>query len=143
MLKQIVFVKQHEQTHKRLYMKTKLIVNQISIEGYNEKMFVPFFKIDNDFSENEEYFRKDTIPLGFENEAERCSKELYDKYFSEDYDGYQETLEMALEEGSSYNVGGSQFILGNDTYIQQYEITAICLDNHHNDYIVIISYMTK
>jgi len=120
---------------------SNLQVNQISIEGYNEKMFVPFFEIDSDFSENEEYFRKDTIALGFDNEAERCSKELYDKYFSDEYDGYQETLEMALSEGAEMSVEGSQFILGNKTYTNQYDITLICVDDHHNDYVVIISYI--
>jgi hypothetical protein len=34
--------------------------------------------VDNDLTENEEYFRKKTLKLGYENEAERIVKELLD-----------------------------------------------------------------
>lgn len=118
-----------------------LTVNRITIEGYHERMFVSFFEIDSDFLENTEYFREDTISLGFKNEAERCSKELYDKYFSEAPDGYEETLSTALSEGASYSVDGTQFILGNGTYTREYDITLICTDEHHNDYEVIVAYV--
>ena len=105
-------------------------------------MFISFFGIDEDFKTNEEYFRKDTLALGYLNEAHRCSSELYNKYFPDgEYDGFVETLAEALEEGASYSVDGNQFILGNQTYTKQYDITLICLDDHNNDYEVIISYI--
>ena len=45
----------------------------------NEKSLIPAFQNDADFTENEEYFREDTIELGFENEAERVSSEIYEE----------------------------------------------------------------
>ena len=123
-----------------------LTVCQITIEGCNEKMFVPFFQIDSDFSENEEYFREDTLSLGFNNEAERCSKELYDKYFSGDYDGYEDTLSMALEDGAHTMIGDTQFILGNTTYTQAYEIILVCTDYYNRSdyyYEVVVAYVDR
>ena len=40
-----------------------------------EKGLYGLISFDLDFTENEEYFREDTISLGYENEAERLSKE--------------------------------------------------------------------
>jgi hypothetical protein len=122
-------------------MNCTLNVNQIEIRGYHEKMFVDFFAIDGDFYENEEYFREDTLALGFNNEAERCSKELYEKYFSEAPDGYVETLDAALEEAACYSINGTQFIAGNGTYSRGYYISLICLDDHNNEYVAVLSYI--
>jgi len=122
-------------------MNYKLSVTQFEINGNNENMFVDFFAHDSDFYENEEYWREDTLTLGFNNEAERCSKELYEKYFSDAPDGYIETLDAALEEAAEYSVNGTQFIAGNKTYTSEYYITLICIDDHHNDYIVVLSCM--
>ena len=125
-------------------MQHTLEVRQLEISGCNERMFIPFFSIDSDFEENQEYFRPDTLELGFENESERCSKELYDKYKDQFYiDGYEETLSAALEEAANYCIEGGQHYIGNDTYTSDYNITLICTDDHHNDYIVVVSSMSK
>lgn len=120
-----------------------LEVNQVKIEGCNEKMFIKFFSIDSDFSENEEYFREDTLKLGFENESERCSKELYEKYKDKFYEGaYEDVLSDALEEAGETCIEGGQHIIGNGTYTAQSEITIVCVDEQENDYVVIISRMS-
>jgi hypothetical protein len=124
-------------------MNVTLNVSQITIEGCNENMFVPFFEIDADFSDNQEYFREDTISLGYENEAERCSEELYKKHFEDGADGYGETLQTALEEGAEMSINGNQFILGNTTYTSQFNISVVCVDRNENEYEVIIAYNTK
>jgi len=116
-------------------MSNNLHVHHISIKGCNEKMFIPFFDIDSDFSENEEYYREDTLALGFKSEAERCSKELYDKHFlNEMLD--EKTLSDALEEASSIFYESTQFILGNQTYTSDYEISIVSTGNYEYDIIV-------
>tara|TARA_R100000808_G_C2066163_1_gene95530 strand:+ start:139 stop:522 length:384 start_codon:yes stop_codon:yes gene_type:complete len=123
-----------------------LNVNSVTISGSNKKMFKSFFEIDNDFGDNEEYFRPDTLELGYENEAERCSEELYEKYFREAPDGHEETLYVALEEGANMSVDGAecstQFILGNSSYVTDYDIAVVCTDVEENEYEVIISYLS-
>ena len=57
----------------------KLFICRIDKHGLNERSLIPILEQDNDFSENEDYFRADTLELGFENEAERVSKELFEK----------------------------------------------------------------
>ena len=124
---------------------TNLHVHHISIKGCHEKMFIPFFDIDSDFSENEEYYREDTLTLGFKNESERCSKELYDRYFptgsAETFgDGmYIKTLSDALHDASEVSNNGNQFLFGNQTYTSQYEISLVCTGNY--EYEVIISFL--
>ena len=58
-----------------------LIVFNVSknCNAINEKTLIPAFNEDCDFTENEDYFREDTLELGFENEAERVSKEIFDE----------------------------------------------------------------
>ena len=57
-----------------------LITARIDRGAVNETALVDILEQDNDFSENEEYYRPDTLALGFENEAERVSKEIYEKF---------------------------------------------------------------
>lgn len=119
-----------------------LHVHQISIKGCHKEMFIPFFDIDSDFSENEEYYRDDTLVLGFKNESERCSKEFYDRYFPTGDcktfgDGmYIKTLSDALEDASVVSNDGNQFILGNQTYTSDYEISLVCKGNYEYDVII-------
>ena len=121
-------------------MRAELNVHQHTINECNNKMFISFLSIDNDFSENDEYFREDTLSLGFESEAERCSKELYDKFFPEGKCGdYEETLSEALNYGAEMSVNGNQFILGNQTYTSNYEISLVCTNENQNEYEVIVS----
>jgi hypothetical protein len=124
-------------------MSNNLHVHRISIKGCHERMFIPFFEIDCDFSENEEYYREDTLALGFKSEAERCSKELYDRYFAIKIDFktfgdrmYLKRLSGALEDGASISNNGSQFILGNQTYTSDYEISIVSKGNYEYEIIV-------
>jgi len=117
-----------------------LDVNRVEVNGCNKEMFIEFFGIDADFSENEEYFREDTIELGFENEAERCSQELYEKYKDKFYEGaYEEVLAEALEEAGNKCIEGGQHIIGNSTYTSKSDINIVCVDAEENNYVVIIS----
>ena len=128
-----------------------LNVNSVTIEYPNPKMFKTFFEIDSDFGDNGYYFRPDTLEVGYENEAERVSEELYEKYFKQ-FDGsmvqldYIETLHTALEEGANMSVDGAecstQFILGNSTYVTDYEFSIICSDWSRTEYTVVISYLS-
>ena len=120
----------------------RLVVNQFEIEGCHKEMFVPFFEMDSDFMENEEYFREDTLGLGYKNEAHRCSEELYNEFFPDgEYDGFVETLSVALEHGAHMNPGGSQFILGNQCYTADYDITLVRTIGYDN-YVVVVCYTT-
>lgn len=120
-----------------------LQVNQIEVDGCNKEMFRSFLEMDGDFNENEECFREDTLELGFENEAQRCSHELFKKYEKDFYKGeYIDVLEKVLEEAGHMCGGGSQHIYGNGTYTAQSELTVICLDEHENNYVVVVSMMS-
>lgn len=57
----------------------KLIIQRIDKGGVNETSLIDILAQDNDFSENEDYFREDTLELGFKDEAERVSKEIFEK----------------------------------------------------------------
>ena len=65
-------------------MQGELNTRIISISYLNKFMFVDFLSMDSDYSENEEYFREDTIDLGYENEAERISEEMYNRLIPTD-----------------------------------------------------------
>ncbi|MEK6829784.1 MAG: hypothetical protein AABY15_06720 [Nanoarchaeota archaeon] len=125
-------------------MQYDLNVHEVQISGCNEKMFKEFFEIDADFSENEDYFREDTTDLGFENEAERCSKELFKKYEKKFYgkEAYADVLKNALDKAANYHAGDTQFILGSSTYTSKYEISIICTNEEENEYTVIVSVLS-
>ena len=78
-----------------------LLTLEISKGMINENSFIDLFSFDSDFTENEEYFREDTLELGFKNEAERCSKELFEKHKKGliDRDTEDVSLELALIDG--------------------------------------------
>ena len=38
---------------------------------------IAIFSMDNDFTKNEEHFRKDTLELGYKNEADRLAQEIF------------------------------------------------------------------
>jgi hypothetical protein len=47
----------------------------------NKKSLLPLFDGDADFTENEDYFREDTLE-NWESEAERVSEEIYEKHLN-------------------------------------------------------------
>ena len=60
-------------------METKLYTFNFNLKKLNEKSLVRVFKIDHDFS-NPEYYREDTLELGYKSEAERCSEEIFNRH---------------------------------------------------------------
>lgn len=137
----------------------QLNVATVSINGINERMFEELFGIDSDYSENENYFREDTLELGFENEAQRCSKEYYKKFRRKfdrlqkkdfDDDMFIELIEEFVEKCvNDTSIDGSNFILGNSTYTSDYKITYIYNDDcsyggidYDGETKLVISYMT-
>ena len=116
-------------------MQGELRTRIISISDLNKFMFVDFLSMDRDYSENEEYFREDTIELGYENEAERISEEMYNRLIDEynENPNYSEEerlkcIEDILEELANDSTLDSTFILGNESYTWQYDITVVCND---------------
>lgn len=83
----------------------------------NEKTLIQMIDIDADFSENEEYFRDDTISLGYTNESERISKEFFEK-LSVKFNDEQTLLSELVN--SIFNI--DNFILNNEND-SQFEIT--------------------
>jgi hypothetical protein len=125
-----------------------LVVNRVTIKPFFNDMFTEFFEIDSDFGENEEYFRKNTLRKGFENEAERVSKKLakaftkeWNKIEDKDDETFIALIEKYLEVASNYSVKGNQFILGNTSYTSQYEFTLSLKDNA--DVEVVVSHLQK
>lgn len=73
------------------------IIFSVDKGNINEKSLIPAFQNDDDFTENKEYFRGDTIELGFENEAERVSKEIYEDCMKQEVDSEYELLSNMVE----------------------------------------------
>jgi len=65
----------------------------VSIENEVYESLMSLLEIDNDITENEDYFREDTIELGYENEAERIVKE----YLAENKVNSLESFKKAAE----------------------------------------------
>jgi len=84
------------------------------IDRYSLK---PLFNIDNDFTENGEYFREDTLELGYNNEADRVSKEIWDKHKDDDRNAEYNVLHRMVRDvfevpnfiGKSNNYGNFEF----------------------------------
>lgn len=86
------------------------------------------FENDNDFIENEEYFRKDTLQRGFDNEAQRIVLE----YMSKNKISNLKQLTKAVEHLAN-------LVFGNDTYYRDY--TTSVLNIKDNLYSVSIAYV--
>jgi len=94
-----------------------LITERIDIGEINEQSLIGILEQDCDFSQNEEYYREDTLELGFKNEAERVSKEIFDKHKENLKDDELDTLNSMVNDlfdvsnfiGQSSNYGGYTF----------------------------------
>ena len=73
-----------------------LFVFTIDKNNIDENSLVDILSQDNDLSENEDYYREDTLSLGFKNEAERVSKEIFDSY--KDVEDESERVEKMVDE---------------------------------------------
>jgi hypothetical protein len=95
-----------------------LIVFNVSknCNAINERTLIPAFNEDLDFIENEDYFREDTLDLGFENEAERVSKEIFDECVVSNYSEAELLEAMVKKLFDVDNFIGSSSYYGNYTY---------------------------
>ena len=130
-----------------------LTVHTVTVKPFQENMFEEFLAIDGDFNENEDYFREDTISLGFRNEAHRLSKEWNEKFTKEwqshedtDDEFFESFIDKYLEELAHVQVGRddfqSQFILGNQTYTSDYVITTVSdFIDYDAEITVVVSFM--
>ena len=136
-------------------MSKELKCNQITIRPFQDSMFLEFFNIDSDYSENQEYFRNDTLWLGFKSEAERVSKH-YSKKFTQEWnklvnlnadsdENFMGLIDKLLQDCSKDHSIDSQFILGNSCFTDQYVITPVFNTSKTLDYNegieVVISYI--
>lgn len=96
----------------------------------SENTLIPIIDIDADFSENEEYYRDDTLSLGYKNESERLSKEIFSKEYNTEKDERQLLLDLL---NNIFNI--DNFIL-NNCKESQFELTEA-----FDKYVVSIAYI--
>ena len=135
----------------------KLVVEEVTIYPFKDNMFEEFFGIDCDYSLNGGCWRKDTTKIGFLDEAQRCSKEYseaFTKAFNESDDEgcpellielYKVILEEMLDSAAHDNSLESQFILGNDSYTEEYKVTIVSdIESVNESPIkIVVSYIQK
>jgi len=85
----------------------------------DKSALIDVFDLDSDFMENEEYFREDTLELGYQNESERCADEVYKAH--KDIVDPVERLEKMLEDVPEYSNGEQTFIIGNSNHSGDYK----------------------
>jgi hypothetical protein len=113
-----------------------VLIAQIDKNGLGEHSFIEIFSGDEDFTNNEEYFREDTLDLGYRDEAERVSKEIFHKAKEEvgEEDEYVLLGKMLKLLFEVPNFIGSSSCYGESTY----EI----IDTEF-EYIIAIAYTTQ
>lgn len=74
----------------------RLFVSVIDKGAVDETCLTEILAQDNDFSENTDQYRPDTLKKGFKNEAERVAKEIYTKFKKEKEE--ETRLEKMVEE---------------------------------------------
>jgi hypothetical protein len=102
-------------------------------DAINETTLIPALSVDSDFTENEDYFREDTLELGFENEAERVSKEIFEECNKKDFADETELLNYMI--GELFNV--SNFIGTSESY-GDYMFQVV---ETEFEFVVVISYI--
>jgi len=80
--------------------------NSLKVEDISQ-----IFDIDLDFKENREFFREDTIKLGYKNESERCANELLNKHKKNVLT--EDQVEAIYKDIINYKNGKTCFIIGN------------------------------
>ena len=111
----------------------KLITTRINKGGLNEKSLIDILAQDNDFSENEECYREDTLDLGFKDEAERVSKEIFDNCKMSCKIGDDEYIFLHRMLMQLFRVEG---FIGRSSYYGDYQYEVIDTDF---EYIVVIA----
>ena len=96
-----------------------------------ETSLIPILEVDADFKENKEQFREDTIKLGFKNEAERVSKEIFDKFKGHNNYAHRDQIESDYDENNLLSemlnevFGGVDNFLGNSSAYNEFEFEVI------------------
>ena len=108
-------------------MQTQLNTKQIEINGINERMFINFFNIDNDFLEVSAKYSKEVFNI------------FSDKFYQ---DEYISVLNEALKYCINMEIIDNYFILKSSICID-YDINIICEDLNENRYTLIVSYITN
>lgn len=107
----------------------------LDVNGINERSLIGLFEQDLDFTENEGQWRDGTRKLGFKNEAERVSKELYEKHFKND----SNKNEIFRVEEMIKDVINTSGFIGSSSYYKSYDYRVIMTEY---EYIVVIAYTT-
>jgi hypothetical protein len=81
----------------------------------NKKSLQPLFDGDCDFTENEDYFREDTLD-NWENEAERVSEEIYEKHLNHEGTEMERLEDMVKDVFELPSFIGDTNHYGNSTY---------------------------
>ena len=112
-------------------MKTQLNTIKIDINGINEKMFVEFFNIDQDFSDVAEKYSKQVFNL------------YCDKFYNNIYlDVLKESLKHCINMKNLLPFELTNFILNSSMCID-YDINIICINKEEHIYSCVISYLTN
>lgn len=90
--------------------KVQLIIFTIEKGQLSTKSLIPAFQCDQDFTENEFAWRDDTAELGFENEAERVSAEIFTMFL------HVEEERERVEKMVAYLFDVDDFIGNNEQY---------------------------
>jgi len=120
-------------------MQTQLTTEQIEINGINERMFIQFFNIDDDFNEVAEKYSKEVFNLF-------CDKFYKSQYWkqppiSELNQALEHCINMTTQVDDIEEVN---FILNSCKLSDlDYNINLICTNEEENIYTCVISYMTN
>ncbi|NLR94900.1 hypothetical protein [Flammeovirga agarivorans] len=113
-------------------------------------MFLGILEHDNDFSENEEYWRKDTKELGFKSEAERVSCELsrqfsnqWETSMEKSYARWLQLLEEFVEKVLNYSLESTSFITKGSVYRKTLIPNVQENFDKNEEVLVIVSYVSN
>ena len=114
----------------------KLKTEVITIDNLHSNMFVDFLNIDSDYIDN-------SLDI-----SKKYYNQLMDKYNgNEDYSEEErlQCLEEIIYELAKDHSLDSKFILGNDTYTEEYDIKVICSDyeNLFDSIFIFISWIER
>jgi len=117
-------------------MQTQLTTEQIEINGINERMFINFFNIDDDFNEVAEKYSKEVFNLF-------CDKFYKSQYWKQPpISVLNEALEYCINMKVLLPLELTNYILKSSICID-YDTTLICTNEEENIYTCVISYMTN
>ncbi len=113
----------------------KLKTHLTIIDNLSNDMFVDFLNIDTDYIDSSSDISK------------KYYTQLIDKYNSNEYYSEEDRLQLleeTIQEIANDHSLGSRFILGNDTYTKEYDISVVCSDyeNLFDNISVFVSFLS-